>query len=101
LEEYREAFALYDKNKDGRVSAKELQEIFRYLGTIYQDHEILELIREQGGSENRSFNTLNSYYRFRFRGPEPVFKHAWKEDECRCNRYSSEKLIINHYSRST
>jgi len=31
-EEYREAFALFDKNKDGRINGKELSELMRYLG---------------------------------------------------------------------
>lgn len=40
---------MVDKNKDGRINGKELQEAFRFLGTIYTDGEIMDLIREAGG----------------------------------------------------
>jgi len=51
-EEYTEAFQLHDKNKDGRMTARELQECFRYLGTIYSDGEIMDLVREAGGADS-------------------------------------------------
>jgi Ca2+-binding EF-hand superfamily protein len=50
VEEFKEAFAEFDKNKDGRVSAKELQELMRYMGTIHTDSETMEMVRECGGN---------------------------------------------------
>jgi len=56
LEEFKEAFALYDKNKDGRVNAKELQELMRYMGNIYADGEIMDLMRQFGGGDSVDLN---------------------------------------------
>ncbi len=50
LDEYKEAFSLFDKNKDNQLSPKELQETMRYLGNIYSDGEIIDMIKEVGGN---------------------------------------------------
>eukprot|EP01112_Ceratiomyxa_fruticulosa_P006208 TRINITY_DN169_c0_g1_i1.p1 TRINITY_DN169_c0_g1~~TRINITY_DN169_c0_g1_i1.p1 ORF type:complete len:150 (-),score=29.85 TRINITY_DN169_c0_g1_i1:82-531(-) len=58
LEEYRESFNLYDKNKDGRIDAAELAAVMRTLGTILPNQEVLDTIRDFG---NGGFITMDAF----------------------------------------
>lgn len=40
MQGYREAFQLYDKDKDGKISARELKRVFNALGIRSSDYEI-------------------------------------------------------------
>lgn len=44
LSEFREAFAAYDKNRDGVITAKELGEVMRSLGENPTETELLRII---------------------------------------------------------
>lgn len=44
--EFREAFALFDKDGDGTITAKELEAVMRGLGQNPTDSEIREMIAE-------------------------------------------------------
>ncbi|KAK4535281.1 hypothetical protein CDCA_CDCA04G1306 [Cyanidium caldarium] len=45
-EEVREAFAMFDKNNDGKISAEELQLVMAKLGEQLSPEEVQEMIRE-------------------------------------------------------
>jgi len=44
--EYREAFDMYDKNKDGEISSKELGEVMRALGENPTETDLVRIINE-------------------------------------------------------
>jgi len=44
--EFREAFAAFDKNRDGVITAKELGEVLRSLGENPSETELLKIINE-------------------------------------------------------
>ena len=46
LAEFREAFAAFDKNDDGVITAKELGEVLRSLGENPSETELLRIINE-------------------------------------------------------
>ena len=46
ITEYKEAFALFDRNGDGNISANELGSIMRKLGQNPTDTELRDMIRE-------------------------------------------------------
>ena len=46
LKEYREAFELFDKDKDGTISAKELANVMKSLNQDPSEHELNEMIKE-------------------------------------------------------
>ena len=46
LEEYREAFSLFDKDGDGRITAQELGVVMRSLGQDPTDDELRDMIQE-------------------------------------------------------
>ena len=46
LVEYKEAFAMFDKDGDGNISTKELGIVMRSLGQNPTEHELLDIITE-------------------------------------------------------
>lgn len=54
LDELKEAFAVYDLNKDGVITTRELGTVMRQLGQNPTEAEILEMIKE--ADTNRSGN---------------------------------------------
>lgn len=46
LKEFREAFDLFDKNKDGSITAKELSNVMKSLNHHATDQEVQEMIAE-------------------------------------------------------
>jgi len=46
LTDYKDAFALFDKDKDGRISKLELKEMFKALGQTPSDQDISDMVRE-------------------------------------------------------
>ena len=46
LKQYRDAFDLFDKDKDGTITAKELINVFKSFGQNPSEHEINEMIAE-------------------------------------------------------
>ena len=44
--EFKEAFALFDKDSDGHISAKELKTVMNSLGQNQTDHEVRAMIRD-------------------------------------------------------
>lgn len=47
ISEFRKAFALFDRDGDGTVSAKELGEVMKVLGYTLTEPELLELMRKE------------------------------------------------------
>eukprot|EP00761_Pharyngomonas_kirbyi_P003511 gb/GECH01003515.1/.p1 GENE.gb/GECH01003515.1/~~gb/GECH01003515.1/.p1 ORF type:complete len:152 (+),score=58.33 gb/GECH01003515.1/:1-456(+) len=45
-EEIREAFRMFDKNKDGFISEEELKQVMRAIGEELSDEQITEMIKE-------------------------------------------------------
>jgi calmodulin len=56
LEEFQEAFSLFDANKDGVISAKELGSVIRAMGENPSEEEVRDSIREVCGSESITFS---------------------------------------------
>jgi calmodulin len=50
LEEYKEAFQLFDKDNDGKISAAELGTVMRALGQNPTQAEIKEIVKDIGGN---------------------------------------------------
>ena len=46
LKEYRDAFEMFDKDKDGTITAKELAKVMRSLNQDPSEHELNEMISE-------------------------------------------------------
>jgi calmodulin len=46
LKDYRNAFELFDKDKDGTITAKELANVMRTLNQDPSEHELAEMINE-------------------------------------------------------
>lgn len=57
VQEFKEAFALFDTKKDGSIDASELKEVMASLGQECSDEEILDMINEidQLGTERIDF----------------------------------------------
>ena len=49
-EEFKEAFTLYDKDKDNRINTKELFDVMKYLGQLMTPNQLSEMC----GSKNHS-----------------------------------------------
>lgn len=56
-QEIEECFKMFDKDKDGYVTLKELELVFRALGYDYTDYEIMDFIKET--EEEVSYNKNN------------------------------------------
>jgi len=58
INEFREAFDLFDKDKDGQITSKELGTVMRSLGQNPTDTELQDMIREVDttGKGNIQFN---------------------------------------------
>lgn len=62
LDELREAFSIYDINKDGAITTRELGTVMRSLGHNPTEAELLEMIKEvdQNNSGTISFNEFTA-----------------------------------------
>ena len=52
IKEFREAFAIFDKNNDGSISAQELGEVMRSMGQTPTDAELQQMINEVDADGN-------------------------------------------------
>ncbi|TFK60937.1 calmodulin [Pluteus cervinus] len=52
IQEYKEAFSLFDKNGDGKVTASELGSVLRSLGKNYSEAEILSQLKSVDADHN-------------------------------------------------
>ena len=74
VEQYREAFSLFDKNGDGKVSTKELGTIMRSLGQNPSEAELKDIVAnvDKNGkifSSNQSCLQPNT--------PKPLYFHEF------------------------
>ena len=60
IDEYKSAFALCDKDHDGKLSAQEMGNIMRTLGKNFSNHEIDSIIQEIETKGNGILNWINS-----------------------------------------
>ncbi|KAM9982416.1 hypothetical protein ACTFIZ_006959 [Dictyostelium cf. discoideum] len=59
--EFKEGFALYDGNKDGKLEAAELANALRWLGQNPSQSEINEILREFGSNNQMAVDGLFNY----------------------------------------
>ncbi|KAF2069547.1 hypothetical protein CYY_009138 [Polysphondylium violaceum] len=59
--EFKEAFTLYDSNKDGRAEPAELGNILRWLGQNPSSSEVAEIIRDYGSNGAITIDGLYNY----------------------------------------
>ncbi|KAN0006974.1 hypothetical protein ACTFIV_005401 [Dictyostelium citrinum] len=59
--EFKEGFASYDSNKDGRLEAAELANALRWLGQNPSQSEINEILREYGSNNQMTVDGLFNY----------------------------------------
>ncbi|EGG17628.1 MyoD light chain [Cavenderia fasciculata] len=59
--EFREAFTLYDSNKDGRLEAAELANVLRWLGQNPSTSEVNEIIKDFGSGGSMTVDGLFNY----------------------------------------
>ncbi len=52
IADYKEAFEVIDKDKDGEISVKELKTCFNDLGLMAKENELKDMIAEAGGALN-------------------------------------------------
>jgi len=69
LAEYKEAFELFDKNRDGAISSSELKEVMLALGNQPSETDIKAMMR-QVDADGTSFEIIRSHenkkFHFRF-----------------------------------
>ncbi|EGC32524.1 hypothetical protein DICPUDRAFT_81641 [Dictyostelium purpureum] len=59
--EFKEAFNLYDGNKDGRLEATELANVLRWLGQNPSPNDINDILREYGSNNQMTLDGLFNY----------------------------------------
>ena len=64
MEEYKEAFSLFDKNGDGYISSKELGIVMRSLGQNPSEAELQDMINEVDFDGNPVHYLMTSYVMF-------------------------------------
>jgi len=56
LEEYREAFNFFDKDRDGKLSAQEVVQVIRAVGQAPSEKQAAGIIQEIGANSKLDFN---------------------------------------------
>ena len=69
IAEYKEAFALFDKDGDGTVSAKELGTVMRSFGANPTDAELHRMIAEVDTDENGTMDFPEFFTMMAKQGP--------------------------------
>ena len=64
VEEYKEAFSLFDKNGDGYISSKELGIVMRSLGQNPSEAELQDMINEVDFDGKCAHYLMTSYVMF-------------------------------------
>lgn len=52
ISEYRDSFALFDKNSDGKIDSSELGQVMRSLGRNPTDEELRDMIHDIDSDDN-------------------------------------------------
>jgi hypothetical protein len=58
MADYREAFAIFDQNSDGVISAQELKTMMGRLGNPVDDREVRDIITEAGSLSTNSITQV-------------------------------------------
>ena len=58
MEQYREAFRMFDKDDDGKITAEEFKEIIVGIGLDYSDDQIQDMIFTAGHKNEIDFETF-------------------------------------------
>ncbi|KAH0789842.1 Calmodulin [Histomonas meleagridis] len=61
IAEFREAFNIFDKDGDGRITAKELGTVMRSLGQNPSEAEIQDMVNEEDITEMEQSSLMNSF----------------------------------------
>jgi calmodulin len=52
MQQYRDAFSLFDKDQDGFISVEEFGSVIKQIGLTYSDKEVIEMV-DMAGSEGK------------------------------------------------
>jgi Ca2+-binding EF-hand superfamily protein len=52
VQEFKEAFGLFDQDRDGTISLEDLKEVYSSLGKVPKDSELKEMLAEASGPVN-------------------------------------------------
>jgi len=81
-DEIKECFDVFDKDKDGKISAEELGTVIRALGKNPLQSEIAEMIKDNGGEASLiNFSTFKDFFKRRMKKPhdqEKEMREAFK-----------------------
>jgi len=66
LDEFREGFGTFDKNKDGKINAAELAALMRWLGTIPASQDLHDVMRDFGQGDSLTLDGFLQYMSRKF-----------------------------------
>jgi len=58
MTDHRDAFAIFDQDNDGVISAKELKQMMERLGNPIDDREVRDIITEAGSLKTNSITQV-------------------------------------------
>jgi len=72
-QDIKEAFDVFDSDKDGFIMAEEVGTVIRALGKCPYQKEVIALIEEAGGESKKvDFRTFNTFYKRKFKKPQDL-----------------------------
>lgn len=101
IADLREAFAIFDTNRDGTIEAKELKEVMRSLGQSPSSSEIRDMIKSVDGDNNGAidFDEFLILMRSRNKDPDQELRNAFRvfdsDNSGSISREELKQLMIN------
>ena len=62
IEEFREAFTLFDRNQDGTVNSKDLGNVLKAIGQNPSDEETRQLVQRVSSKYSEKFYTFKLFF---------------------------------------
>ena len=96
IAEFREAFALFDKDHDGTISSNELETILKSLGQAPTKEELKDMINEVDADGNGTvdFEEFLSMMASKNKdaNAEDEIKEVWKVSRCFCENVTCDTM---------